>query len=182
MPFGRRRWAWFDLVCRDLACVVAARRGGGTSATSWGSQVRIVRFRLRLVLQAGAAEQVMERDPERAREVLRSIRATGRQAIDEMGTMLSLVRGEAESSRQPQPSLVDLEQLVATTREAGMHVDLTIEGLDSMWRRKSSERGAARPAANAMRDEHSRARRCMNEHQAQSPQTPEPRVQTTRGS
>src|SRR5438128_30066 len=47
-----------------------------------------------VVLQAGAAEQVLERDPERAREVLRSIRATGQQAIGEMGTMLELVRGE----------------------------------------------------------------------------------------
>jgi signal transduction histidine kinase len=81
-----------------------------------------------LVLQAGAAEQVLDRDPERAREVLRSIRATGQQAIGEMGTMLALVRGEAESSRQPQPSLADLGRLVATTREAGLHVELAIEG------------------------------------------------------
>jgi signal transduction histidine kinase len=81
-----------------------------------------------LVLQAGAAEQVLERDPERAREVLRSIRATGQQAIGEMGTMLALARGEAESSRQPQPSLADLERLITTTRAAGMRVDLAIEG------------------------------------------------------
>lgn len=58
-----------------------------------------------LVLQAGAAEQVLERDPPRAREVLRSIRATGQEAIAEMGTLLSLAGSEAESSRQSQPSL-----------------------------------------------------------------------------
>lgn len=81
-----------------------------------------------LVLQAGAAEQVLERDPERAREVLRSIRATGQQAIGEMGTLLSLVRGEAESSLQPQPSLNDLERLLASTRDAGLRVELRIEG------------------------------------------------------
>ena len=40
----------------------------------------------------------------------------------------ALARGEAESSRQPQPSLADLERLVTTTREAGMRVDLAIEG------------------------------------------------------
>ena len=81
-----------------------------------------------LVLQAGAAEQVLARDPERAREVLRSIRATGQEAIGEMGMLLGLVRGDAEASREPQPSLADLDLLVAKTREAGLPVDLTVEG------------------------------------------------------
>lgn len=81
-----------------------------------------------LVLQAGAADQVLESDPDRAREVLRSIRATGLEAIDELGTLLGLVRGEAEPSRQPQPSLVELESLVENTRRAGLAVDLEIEG------------------------------------------------------
>lgn len=81
-----------------------------------------------LVLQAGAAEQVLERDPERAREVLRSIRATGQEAIAEMGTLLSLARSEAQPSRQPQPSLADLDQLLGRTREAGLSVELEVEG------------------------------------------------------
>jgi signal transduction histidine kinase len=59
---------------------------------------------------------------------LRSIRATGQDAIAQMGTLLSLVRSEAEPSRQPQPSLADLEQLVVRTREAGLRVDLDVEG------------------------------------------------------
>jgi signal transduction histidine kinase len=81
-----------------------------------------------LVLQAGAAEQVLERDPERAREVLRSIRSTGHEAIGEMDTLLGLIRGEAESSREPQPTLADLDRLVAKMREAGLDVGLEIEG------------------------------------------------------
>ena len=81
-----------------------------------------------LVLQAGAAEQALERDPQRAREVLRSIRATGQEAIAEMGTLLSLARSEAESSRQPQPSLADLGQLLTRTREAGLSVELETHG------------------------------------------------------
>jgi signal transduction histidine kinase len=81
-----------------------------------------------LVLQAGAAEQVLARDPERAREVLKSIRATGQEAIGEMGTLLGLVRGDAEASREPQPSLADLDRLLAKTREAGLPVDFTVEG------------------------------------------------------
>ncbi len=81
-----------------------------------------------LVLQAGAAEQVLERDPHRAREVLRSIRATGQEAIAEMGTLLSLARSDAEPPRQPQPSLADLDQLVVRTREAGLNVELETHG------------------------------------------------------
>ena len=81
-----------------------------------------------LVLQAGAAEQVLERDPARAREVLQSIRATGQEAIGEMDTLLGLIRGEAVSSREPQPSLASLDLLVAKMREAGLDVGLEIVG------------------------------------------------------
>jgi signal transduction histidine kinase len=81
-----------------------------------------------LVLQAGAAEQVLERDPKRAREVLRSIRATGHEAIGEMGTLLGLIRGDEEHSREPQPSLADLARLIATMRDAGLRADLQVEG------------------------------------------------------
>jgi signal transduction histidine kinase len=81
-----------------------------------------------LVLQAGAAEQVLERDPARAREVLHSIRATGQEAIDELSTLLALEHGKLEHLREPQPSLADLERLLAKTREAGLPVELEIEG------------------------------------------------------
>ena len=81
-----------------------------------------------MVLQAGAAEQVLDRDPSRAREALKSIRSSGLAAIAEMGALLGLVRGDAVASREPQPTLADVEALVTTTREAGLAVDLTIEG------------------------------------------------------
>lgn len=81
-----------------------------------------------LVLQAGAVEQVLESDPERAREVLRSIRTSGQEAIGELGTLLALARGEPDHSRQPQPRLADLERLLAATRQAGLPVELQLEG------------------------------------------------------
>jgi signal transduction histidine kinase len=81
-----------------------------------------------LVLQAGAAEQILEQDPDRAREVLRSIRASGNEAIAELGTLLAVARGEPEHSRSPQPRLNDLEQLVAVTRDAGLPVEVLVEG------------------------------------------------------
>lgn len=42
--------------------------------------------------------------------------------------MLRLVRGETETSREPQPSLADLDRLITRTREAGLPVVLEIVG------------------------------------------------------
>jgi signal transduction histidine kinase len=81
-----------------------------------------------VVLQAGAAERVLDRDPARAHEVLESIRATGQEAIGEMGTLLGLLDSSPRSSREPQPSLADLDGLVSRMRDAGLSVDLEIEG------------------------------------------------------
>ncbi len=81
-----------------------------------------------VVLQAGAAEQVLDRDPQRAREALTSIRTVGLQAIGEMGTLLGLLRNDVAAPREPQPSLSDLEGLVAGARAAGLRADVEIEG------------------------------------------------------
>lgn len=81
-----------------------------------------------VVLQAGAAEQMLERDPARARQALQAIRTTGQEAIAELGTLLAVVRGEIESSREPQPALVDLDRLLAASRDAGLPVELEIRG------------------------------------------------------
>lgn len=80
-----------------------------------------------MVLQAGAADQVLTTDPARAHEVLASIRAIGNEAIGELGALLGLVREGAEPSREPQPTLDDLDTLVARARDGGMAVDLVVE-------------------------------------------------------
>jgi len=81
-----------------------------------------------MVLQAGAAEQILDRDPARARATLESIRYTGQRAIGEMGTLLGLLRGDPISATEPQPSLADLDDLVASMRKAGLDVETVIEG------------------------------------------------------
>jgi signal transduction histidine kinase len=81
-----------------------------------------------VVLQAGAAERVLDRDPARAHEVLESIRATGHEAIGEMGTLLGLLDPGPRAAREPQPSLADLDGLVSRMRDAGLDVDLAFEG------------------------------------------------------
>ena len=81
-----------------------------------------------VVLQAGAAEQVLEDDPDRVRTVLESIRATGLEAIGEMGTLLNVIHPGADTSREPQPALTDLDLLVAKMRATGVDVNLHVEG------------------------------------------------------
>jgi signal transduction histidine kinase len=81
-----------------------------------------------VVLQAGAADQVLDQDPGKTREALRLIRATGQEAITELGTLVGLIRDEQPLDRDPQPTLREVERLVATTRSAGLAVTVQTEG------------------------------------------------------
>jgi signal transduction histidine kinase len=81
-----------------------------------------------MVLQAGAADQVLDRDPEHAREALRAIRTVGLEAIGEMETLLGLIRGDGAAPLAPQPTLRDLDALVAKMRKAGLDAELEIVG------------------------------------------------------
>lgn len=79
-------------------------------------------------VQAGAARRVFHRQPEKAEEVLGTIEATGREAVQELHRLLGFLRREEEDGLAPQPSMRHLESLVAQMREAGLPVALTVEG------------------------------------------------------
>jgi signal transduction histidine kinase len=82
-----------------------------------------------MVVQAEAGETLLERGPEPARESLRAIQATGREALVEMRRLLGLLRrGEAELALAPQPGLVELRRLVEQITNAGLPVELEIVG------------------------------------------------------
>jgi signal transduction histidine kinase len=82
-----------------------------------------------MVVQAGAAEQVLAGDPERARAPLQSIQATGRQTVVELRRLLGILReGDHELATAPQPSLGQLDGLVADARDAGVAVSALVEG------------------------------------------------------
>lgn len=80
-----------------------------------------------VVLQAGAAEQVLD-DPEKMRTILQSVRASGMEAIGEMGTLLDVIRAEPDQSRHPLPSLADLPALVSHLEGTGVEVSLRTVG------------------------------------------------------
>ena len=84
-----------------------------------------------MVLQAGAARQVLDSDPQRVRDPLLTIEATGRQAIGEMRRLLGILRAtDDDADRAPQPGLARLDDLVAESRAAGVPVDVAVSGRD----------------------------------------------------
>jgi signal transduction histidine kinase len=82
-----------------------------------------------MVVQAGAAQQVMAANPPAAARALDSVQETGRQAINELGRLLGMLRDAGELGLNPQPTLAELEQLVADARTSGLPVTLTITGM-----------------------------------------------------
>jgi len=82
-----------------------------------------------IVVQAGAAGEVVEDDPEYVRKSLDRIRQAGSGALDEMRRVVALLRenGDLEPV-SPQPGMADLDLLVARARSAQTRVVLRVEG------------------------------------------------------
>jgi signal transduction histidine kinase len=80
-----------------------------------------------MVVQAAAADDVFETRPDRAREAIRRVEATGRSALAELRRLLGDVRANG-AEFAPQPGLARLDELVREVRDAGLDVVLTIEG------------------------------------------------------
>lgn len=88
-----------------------------------------------ITVQAAAAQAIAETRPEDATRLMRSIEATGHDALVEMRRMLGVLRnGEASQdpgergSLAPQPSLDDIGSVVAHCVDAGRPTELVIEG------------------------------------------------------
>jgi signal transduction histidine kinase len=82
-----------------------------------------------MVVQAGGARRILERDPRRAVEAAAHIEDVGRAALTEMRRLLGVLhQGEEEAERAPQPTLRELDGLVARSRAAGLPVTLVVEG------------------------------------------------------
>lgn len=82
-----------------------------------------------MVVEAGAERLALRDGAESTREALMSIEKTGRQALTEMRRLVGMLREEEkEGALAPQPSLAHLEALVTRVREAGLPVELKVEG------------------------------------------------------
>jgi signal transduction histidine kinase len=82
-----------------------------------------------MVVQAGAERRSLGDERPETREALEAIEQTGRQALTEMRRLLGMLRkDDDELALAPQPSMKHLELLVNQVREAGMPVELEVEG------------------------------------------------------
>ena len=82
-----------------------------------------------MVVQAGAERRAIAGERPETSEVLRTIEDTGRTAMAEMRRLLGMLRrSDDELALAPQPSLAHLEDLVTQVREAGLPVELHVEG------------------------------------------------------
>ena len=82
-----------------------------------------------MVVQAQAAQRLIGAEHSDLRQVSGSIETTGRQALVEMRRLLGVLRRtDADLSLAPQPGLDDLGDLIGQVREAGLPVELHVEG------------------------------------------------------
>ncbi|MDP9119548.1 MAG: sensor histidine kinase [Actinomycetota bacterium] len=81
-----------------------------------------------MIVQAGAARVVIERDPEEAAVALRRIEDTGRAGLGEMRRLIAVLGTDGEAAREPQPGLDRMDELLETMRGTGLPVEAIVEG------------------------------------------------------
>ncbi|GAA2876640.1 histidine kinase [Streptosporangium fragile] len=82
-----------------------------------------------MVMQTGAARLMLRPDQLTERETLVVVEEAGREAVEELRRVVGLLRADSdEDGLAPQPSLARLEDLVEQVRDAGLDVELTVEG------------------------------------------------------
>lgn len=85
-----------------------------------------------VVVQAGAAEALVDKNPVAARQHLAAVRRTGREALNEMRHLLHVLR-EGEPTYVPQPGLGQLADLVHDVSATGTPVTLDLRaGVDEV--------------------------------------------------
>src|SRR5204863_632890 len=73
--------------------------------------------------------RLLRPEQEREREALLIVERTGREALAEMRRMVGVLRRPEEApALAPQPSLEHLDRLIQQAREAGLPVELRVEG------------------------------------------------------
>jgi signal transduction histidine kinase len=82
-----------------------------------------------VTVQAGAAAALIDTDPARARESVEHIRATGKEALGELRSMLDVLRtGEDNAPLAPAADITEVERLIQPVRDSGLAVHLTVHG------------------------------------------------------
>jgi len=78
-------------------------------------------------IQAAVAQELLERDPEAARQALNSIEETSRAAMDDLDHVIGILR-ESPAPTRPQPTLAELDVLAERIRQTGAVLAVETEG------------------------------------------------------
>jgi signal transduction histidine kinase len=81
-------------------------------------------------VQAGVAARLIDRNPRNARDALATIQTASHEALEEMRSILGVLRGPSNGRPplEPAPNLAAVATLVEQTRNTGVDVSLEIEG------------------------------------------------------
>jgi signal transduction histidine kinase len=81
-----------------------------------------------ILVQAGAARVLRERDSERSAQAVATIEDLARETIEEIDRIVGLLREDREMGRSPLPGIDQIPALVERQRAGGLDVHLTIDG------------------------------------------------------
>jgi signal transduction histidine kinase len=81
-------------------------------------------------VQAGVAAHLVDRDPAVARDALATIEAASHEALDELRTIVGVLRqpGNGNAPLEPAPGLATVDTLIEYARGGGLQVSLEVEG------------------------------------------------------
>jgi signal transduction histidine kinase len=81
-----------------------------------------------MVVQAGAARMVIDRDPASAAGALQHIEETGRTGLAEMRRLVGILETGDEAALEPQPGIEQMDDLLERMRQTGLPVVFEVEG------------------------------------------------------
>jgi signal transduction histidine kinase len=82
-----------------------------------------------MVMQAGAARQIMGRDERRSQALLESVESSGRSALEELRHLLGLLSDQDEDAPlSPQPGVSEIPTLIEQVGQTGVAVELSVQG------------------------------------------------------
>lgn len=81
-----------------------------------------------ILVQAGAARVLLERDPQRSREALAAVEQVARETLVDVERIVGLLREEEHAELAPLPGIGEIPALVETHRSAGLDFRLRLDG------------------------------------------------------
>ena len=100
-------------------------------------------------VQASVGLHLMDRDPEQARSALAAVKETSKTALEEVRSVLGVIRNEGDAPLAPQAELAELPRLVAGVRSPGFEAEI-VDQLDGAVPGRAAQFAAYRIVQEAL--------------------------------